>query len=554
MIKSPEIDPCTRLSVNNDHYAAVVKTPNDNEDFEGGALRAGGIPRVWTRDYVGLPVQYAGIGLLYAAMPTVIYPFMQNYLNMEGMYLLSAKVLVVLPWTFGVFFGIASDCIPIFGYRRRPFMLLGWTISFVALIVMACMHNTKPYYPATMYRDADESKLSAAILAEFNLNAPNEGDKYVLWMMLVSVGYVAANSASDAIICEIAQREPQAVRGKTQTTIYIIRSAFMIIANILVGLLMNGEDYGGSFNFSLSFPQLMMILAILIIPVFPMTWFFIKEDKHEGLVFKTYLIAFWIVVQKRPVCQFMAFKFFAGIFENFSITVSDPIESYWAKVMPLNDTLCTIGSYVLFIIILSLISKCGLHWNWRTMHATTLIVVTAIDALVMFLTTWNIVRNQYFYVLASLVENLEGRMFFIITTFVSVELAGEGNEGAVYGLLTAVTNMAAKFASTITKNVDTQFTVGTKAIKQDTHEVRMQVTYILLISFVLNLMGLFFLPLLPRQKAEAQALKRDGGQSKLMGAFTVFYLVFANFWTVLINILSIFPSTKCLKIVGGTGC
>lgn len=188
------------------------------------------------------------------------------------------------------------------------------------------------------------------------------------------------------------------------------------------------------------------------------------------------------------------------------------------------------------------------------MHATTVIVVTATDALVMFLTTWNIVRNQYFYVFASLVENLEGRMFFIITTFVTVELAGEGNEGAVYGLLTTVTNMAAKFASTITKNVDAQFTVGTKAIKKDTHEVRMQVTYILIISFVLNLMGLFFLPLLPRQKDEAQALKRNGGQSKLMGAFTVFYLVFANVWTVLINILSVFTSTKCLKIVGGTGC
>lgn len=145
-------------------------------------------------------------------------------------------------------------------------------------------------------------------------------------------------------------------------------------------------------------------------------------------------------------------------------------------------------------------------------------------------------------------------MFFIITTYVTVELSEKGNEGVVYGLLTTITNMASKFATTITKNVDSNFQVSTAAIKKDMHEVRMKVKYTLIICFLLNLLGPVCLPQLSRQKAETQALKRHGGLSKLMGGCTVLYLVFANVWTVVISVLSIFPSTKCLKIAGSTGC
>lgn len=46
---------------------------------------------------------------------------------------------------------------------------------------------------------------------------------------------------------------------------------------------------------------------------------------------------------------------------------------------------------------------------------------------------------------------------FIISTFVTVELAGEGNEGAVYGLLTTVLNLSAPFAATLTKIANQQW-------------------------------------------------------------------------------------------------
>jgi hypothetical protein len=112
----------------------------------GGALRYGAAPTLWSRECVGLFAQYAAVGLLYGALPGTIYPLLQNYLNVQGTQALAARVLVSLPWSFKVFYGIVSDCFPVGGYRRRPYMLLGWAISFAVLVAMACTSVGEPYY------------------------------------------------------------------------------------------------------------------------------------------------------------------------------------------------------------------------------------------------------------------------------------------------------------------------------------------------------------------------------------------------------------------------
>ncbi|GAB9475606.1 Transmembrane protein, partial [Globisporangium polare] len=124
----------------------------------------------------------------------------------------------------------------------------------------------------------------------------------------------------------------------------------------------------------------------------------------------------------------------------------------------------------IFALTLFCTGKYGLHWNWRWMHLIMLVIVTVLDAFVTFLTTWDVVRNQWFWLGVPVVENLPSGVGFIIATYVSVELAGEGNEGAVYGLLTTVSNLSSPFASTITKNVDGGFKVSNAEIAKDTNE------------------------------------------------------------------------------------
>ncbi|OWZ02454.1 Folate-Biopterin Transporter, partial [Phytophthora megakarya] len=117
------------------HYT-TVKSP-DPTGIEGGALREGGAPDLKSKDSLGLLVQYAAVGLNYGVLPATIYPFLQNFLNASGTQVTTAQTLVVLPWSFKCFYGILSDCVPLWGYRRRPWMVIGWIICLLSLLIMA---------------------------------------------------------------------------------------------------------------------------------------------------------------------------------------------------------------------------------------------------------------------------------------------------------------------------------------------------------------------------------------------------------------------------------
>ncbi|KUF77725.1 hypothetical protein AM587_10003359 [Phytophthora nicotianae] len=337
-----------------------VKTPQ----LEDGALREGGMPGLTSKENAGLLFQYAVVGLVYGLLPETIYPFMQNYLNCSGAQVTAASQLVVLPWSFKVFYGILSDCRPICGYRRRPYMLIGWGLCFLMLLIMCIMPIGKPYFTVPSDRDVDVADYTPEIEARINHSAPDEGAKYVIIMFFAAVGYVLSDVCADSITCELAQREPIDKRGKTQSCIYTVRTAMVIFGEILVGFFFNGEEYGGTFDFSLSFPQLVIIVTVLTLPVFPMTWFFIHEEKSTAANFRAYITDFWNLLCSRAMYQIIVYLFFSGIFANITYTGSTPVASHMVGVTPVNSTLSDILSNLLFADGIMITSKWGLHSVW----------------------------------------------------------------------------------------------------------------------------------------------------------------------------------------------
>jgi hypothetical protein len=132
-----------------------------------------------------------------------------------------------------------------------------------------------------------------------------------------------------------------------------------------------------------------------------------------------------------------------------------------------------------------------------------------------------------------------------------VELAEEGYEGALYGLLTATTNLSTPFGRSMAKIVNAEFRVWLQDIISDTYVVRRDVTITIWICYGMKLLSLCFLPLLPKQKAETRELRRTGGSSRTIGIVTIGYLTFAMIWSTMINLMSMYDTTKCWKITGG---
>jgi hypothetical protein len=534
------------------HYS-TVKTP-DPTNIEGGALREGGAPDLTSKDSIGLLIQYAAVGLNYGVLPATIYPFLQNYLNASGTHVTTAATLVVLPWSFKCFYGILSDCVPLWGYRRRPWMIVGWLVCLAMLLGMACMPEGDPYFTVSADRDVKPADYTDEIEARINYDAASQAGKYVMLMFFAAVGYVLSDVCADSIVVDFAQREPLETRGKTQSAIYTVRTVFVIIGELLTGFCFNGEEYGGDFDFSLSFPQLMIILTVLTVPVIPMTWFFIKEEKMPRVNFKNYMKEVWELIQKRAMYQVIFFNFFQGMFSSISYTASSPIQSYMVGVTPINSTLSDIFGNLLFMAGIMVTSKWGLHWSWRWMIVFTGVFVMLVDGITTFITVWDVFRSQWFWLGLPVAVQLPYGVGWMISNFVIVELSGIGNEGVVYGLITMVSNLSSPFATAMTIVIDQPFDLTTERIQADDSSIRTDITYAVIIMYAMTAFSWVFLVFLPKQKEETQELLRSGGSSKILGALTLFYIAFAFVWSLMTNIMAIFESTSCLVIAGGSGC
>ncbi|KAF0685281.1 Aste57867_22796 [Aphanomyces stellatus] len=389
--------------------------------------------------------------------------------------------------------------------------------------------------------------------ANFNLDAPDVGAKFIVLSMLASFGYVTAACASDAMVVEYAQREPAAIRGRIQTAIYVVRTMTGLIPSTVIGFGLNSANYNGSFGFSIGPNVPYMICLVPCVLVVLTTIFLMVEVKKPGIPIGVWWGSFWDLLQKRVMWQICAFRFINNVFWTFGTVAGSPMSSYWAKVENVNNMIMDYVSTFLFSGILASVAKWGLHWNWRTLIAAGSIGILLIDGPVIFMTIWDVVRNQWFFTGVTLADNIPSGVRFIVATYCAVEIADVGVEGATYGLVTTMNNLASPFSSVFYKWINSYFKVTNNDFKKDTTEVRWDVTYVYLISYGCKLFSLVFLFMLPPQKKEMQELKKKGGKSKLAGAILVVLFFGALGFAMTSSFMSVYPATKCYRIAGGNG-
>ncbi|RHY02911.1 hypothetical protein DYB36_005791 [Aphanomyces astaci] len=541
----------TAKDVDVDGYTEA-KSPKGLED---GALTEGGALDLWSREAFALYIQYGAIGVMYGILPALNYPIFNIYLNLEGYQTSAYRVLIVIGWSFKVLYGMLSDCVPICGYRRKSWILIGWTVTMICLSVMAFSPFGEPFCnrEKTKYCSTPLEKVPAAELQYFNMAAPDNGTLFILLSMFIAIGYVSSASASDAMVVEYAQREHVAIRGRIQTAIYTVRELTGVFSYLLSGFGLNGPNYAGSFSFALSPNAPYGIVLVPCVLVVLSTVFLLVEKKAEPSSFPQWCGRFWESLQSRVMWQICLFRFLSNVFHGVKTTAALPISTYWAGVEPLNDSLSNVIGNVLSAGMLVIVAKWGLKWNWRWTIAAGTLGMIIVDGFVVYMTIWDVVRNQWFFTGVALIDNFPEGLRFIVSTFCAVEIADKGNEGATYGLVTTVANLTGPFASIFYKYINSYFKVSQNDVKSDTLEVRWAVAYVYMISYGFKVASLFWLFLLPPQKTEIQALKARGGKSKVAGALLVVIFLFCVSFAVSSNIMTIFPSTKCYRIAGGNG-
>jgi hypothetical protein len=192
-----------------------------------------------------------------------------------------------------------SDCWPIFGFRRKSYILLGWSIAVCCL-------------------------LGGIALGQPYKNAP--AWHWTLCLFGVNLGYILADVASDSFMTDLAQREPVAMRGTLQSTYYLVRSLAMAVTGACTSFGFSSVQYGGQFAWGFSLPQFFWLLVVLVTLGMPAFAALAEERDYTA---KSYTANFSHLFHKfeldavwRCALSYFMVSFLTGILNNTTFDIA----------------------------------------------------------------------------------------------------------------------------------------------------------------------------------------------------------------------------------------
>ena len=92
--------------------------------------------KMWTKDYIGLYSQYAAVGLMTGSLGMTQNLCVYYYSGSSNL-CANANNIIQMAWSFKVFYAIITDSYRPFGMRRKPYMIVGWALVLIMLLILA---------------------------------------------------------------------------------------------------------------------------------------------------------------------------------------------------------------------------------------------------------------------------------------------------------------------------------------------------------------------------------------------------------------------------------
>merc|ERR1719424_467402 len=280
-----------RRSSKEDEPTEKTSLLDDEKKGEDNVLSSGPAVNIYDKSNLGYLAQYYAVGLIYGGLPATVYGFFVGYLNVPAYVYSTSGVIMTMPWAFKFFFGAINDCCPIFGYRRKPYMVIGWAFCSAMLVVLSQMRLPDPYWcvdPNTGEYIVKKTMTDGSNVAAdpCNAAAANQGGRFAMVMMLAALGSVSSI--------------------------------------LLVGFGMNSREYNGSFDQGLSFNTICGILAVPAALMVPISWFFISETKcTDPMSFSAYAKLSYQLLKSKALFYVVLYQFLTSMIGQISTTAGD---------------------------------------------------------------------------------------------------------------------------------------------------------------------------------------------------------------------------------------
>ena len=226
------------LDHNQDH---LRHHPNESVGARSNMLR------LYRVENIAIPLCYFMVGV----QQGLIYPLLNVYpidLGAKEAQQTSLMSLVDLPSCFKIIFGFVSDAIPIQGYRRKPYMILGYCISSTSLLLGLLLPSL-----------SSSATMGISLQSPTSLNVTNQTEDTTTWksippddnavplapasppsmerlfivFFIWAFGIWFADVMGDSLVAERAKYESQHSRGNSQVICYILRGVGFVLMSPL---------------------------------------------------------------------------------------------------------------------------------------------------------------------------------------------------------------------------------------------------------------------------------------------------------------------------------
>lgn len=528
-----------------------TSSPSEEDVSDGKA------PAAWRLEdpgNVGLVAHSVTLGFILGSQPVAMTGFFLGYLNMPSYMVQVAQNLLLIPGAFSFLFGMLSDCAPILKRRRKPYMVLGWALTCVAFLCLYLLKQPAPYY--CRLSDGTYDYLAPPC----NRGARAKFLHYVLLYAFGDLGVAISAAAAQGLIVEKMQQEPEHCRGSIQAELSVmVMLGIMLGAGFAAGA-MNGKEYMGTFDHSLSFNQMAGVLAIPAAFTAALCTVSLKDPPmpaEKTMSFAVYGRAVVELLSSKAFFYIILYLVGAMTLGGFHSPASRLIAQQWAGVRLIYQSGFAMLQVVIAALGLWLLHRYLHAVSWRKTLLVSYILVLVQHLIPELIVTSGLVRNQFFLLAAPLFAAAPRAIVEILPSLIITEYAGDVDAGLVGGMLRTVMALSMPLSGTLSNQIFAFFPESLSERSnylQDRPSFRHSVAMSLCLAGFVNVLGLTFLLLLPDQRHSAHERRSTWPKHSCYLIATTALLALLFFYLIAVDLGAMIGRTACLRIIGGRGC
>ncbi|GMF42557.1 unnamed protein product [Phytophthora fragariaefolia] len=483
-----------------------------------GSLRSGLAPvALFSRWHAGLAatafVLGAAEGFERTAYRSLLFKTLAEKFNRKYD---ASTILLDWPDILSVILGLFSDCMPIYGTRRKAYIALGWMLSVVSYGIVCAIHKEQ-------VRD---------------VKAPGRvfGRLLECWSIIGSLAFQLSWVAALALVVGFGQREALSERGGLAMLFLVIWQAGRLVAHIVVAEL---HLMLTLFNASAGLATASLTALLFV------TCFLHDDDEHESTVvlaastkrvgvvpaLRSGVIQLWEICQEKVTCRAL---FFLLIYDVL-LKACDPgvheALAYWSGFTEsgrdARPWVMVVESGVALVALIHAKWRL-LNTAWRPLAITGIGIVVGCTLIQATLITTAIVRSKWFFSMSVGLIAWPKTWTLLFMVLATTEVTHVGCEGVTMGLVLSGQGLGVSalnaISGWISHAADTKVTQ--KQVEDDLRSTRTRILLAAVAYATVNLLATLAVPSLPRSKLETQQLRAFGGYSR-RGAVLIMTLFIA---------------------------